>query len=82
MGLFIQRPEQNEEWAGLPSEPARPESEAERLADAAPAVDALGLDLLGGGGAVESIVIPVGPVVEVAQPSVTDGDDDDEPPSR
>ena len=64
----MQRPEQNEEWAGLPSEPARRESEAERLPDAAPAADALGLDLLGGG-SVESILIPVAPVVEVPQPS-------------
>ncbi|MHC3000333.1 hypothetical protein [Microbacterium sp. HJ5] len=79
MGLFIQRPEQNEEWAGLPSEPARAETEAERLAEAAPMVDALGLDGFGStaGGAVESIVIPVTRTVEVAQPAVTDGDGDD-----
>lgn len=76
MGLFTQGPEQNEEWAGLPSEPARRESEAERLPDAAPAADALGLDLLGGGGSVESILIPVAPVVEVSQPSESNADGD------
>lgn len=70
MGLFTQRPEQNEEWAGLPSEPARPETEAERLADTAPAVDALGF------GVMESIVIPVAPVVEIAQPATADADPD------
>ncbi|MCW3494125.1 hypothetical protein [Microbacterium sp. SSM24] len=72
MGLFTQRPEHNEEWAGLPSEPARPDSEAERLADAAAAVDAVGL------GSVESIVIPIAPVVEVARSasSATDPETD------
>lgn len=59
MGLFIQRPEENEEWAGLPSEPLRPESAAERLSDPAPAIGALGA-----GGSVESIVIPVAPSVD------------------
>ena len=66
MGLFTQRPEQNEEWAGIPSEPLRVESDAERLADAAP-VDAGGLALDGLGVAVESIVIPVVPVIEIAE---------------
>ena len=58
------------EWAGLPSEPARPESVAERLTNAAPAgVAGLGPGdvAFGSGGAVESIVIPVTPVVETAQ---------------
>jgi hypothetical protein len=73
MGLFTQRPEHNEDWAGLPSEPARPESEAERLVDAAPAVDALGF------GSVESIVIPVAPIVEIAQPAESDADPDPDP---
>ena len=72
MGMFVQRPEQTEEWAGLPSEPAAPESEAERLAAAAPAVDALGF------ASVESIVIPVAPTVEVAQAHITDADPDDD----
>lgn len=70
MGLFSKLPEEPVEWAGLPSEPARAETQAERLTDGA-AVDlgALGLgDLaVGGGGAVESIVIPVTPVVEIAE---------------
>jgi len=66
MGLFTQRPEQNEEWAGIPSEPLQVESDAERLADAAP-VDAGGLALDGLGMTVESIVIPVAPVIEIAQ---------------
>ena len=34
MGLFSQRPEQNEQWAALPAEPLRRQSEAERLQDA------------------------------------------------
>lgn len=67
MGLFVQRPEEPAEWAGIPSEPARPETAAERLADAAPAdVGLLGGGELGGG-AVESIVIPVAPVVEIME---------------
>jgi len=39
MGLFSHRPQDPVEWAGLPSEPERPESAAERL-DTAPPVDA------------------------------------------
>jgi hypothetical protein len=66
MGLFSQRPEEPAEWAGLPSEPARAESSAERLTDAAP-VDLGGLGSIGlpevGGGSIEAIVIPVTPVV-------------------
>lgn len=68
MGLFTQRPEFNDDWAGIPGEPLQPESAAQRLADSAPAVDALGV-----GGAVESIVIPVAPIVEIAQESVDSG---------
>lgn len=70
MGLFSQLPEEPIEWAGLPSEPTHPETEAERLADASTAVDlgGLGIGELGlGGGAVESIVIPVAPVIEIAE---------------
>ncbi|WP_314456592.1 hypothetical protein [uncultured Microbacterium sp.] len=33
MGLFVQRPEEPSEWAGLPGEPARPQTEAELLPD-------------------------------------------------
>lgn len=60
MGLFQQRPEEQEnEWA-LPSEPIE-RSESEVL-DTAPAVDPLtiGLDL-GAGASVSSIVFPVAP---------------------
>jgi hypothetical protein len=71
MGLFTQRPEFDDELPGLPGEPLRPESHAERLADDAPAMDAL---TLLGGGAVESIVIPVAPVVEIAQESTESGE--------
>lgn len=60
MGMFTQKPEENDEWAGLPSEPARPENAAERLTNAA-SVDAGGLDLFFGA---SSVVIPVTPVVE------------------
>ena len=78
MGLFSQRPEEPTEWAGLPSEPARAESSAERLPDAAP-VDLGGLGSIGlpefGGGTVEAIVIPVTPIAEVdpdAEPKSSD----------
>lgn len=70
MGLFVQRPEEPAEWAGIPSEPERAQSAAERLADAA-AVD---LGLLGDG-AVESIVIPVAPVVEIAESQESPADE-------
>jgi len=67
MGLFSQRPEHNEELPGLPGEPAHVETPAERLPDAAPAaagsIDLLDLE----GGTVMSIVIPVSPVIEIAQ---------------
>ncbi|MBB3158529.1 hypothetical protein FHS07_002225 [Microbacterium proteolyticum] len=33
MGLFVQRPEEPSEWAGLPGEPARPQTKAELLPD-------------------------------------------------
>ena len=66
MGLFTQRPEENDEWAGLPSEPLRSESFAERLPDAAPA-SATALDV----GGLGSISIPLAPPVEI-QPSIED----------
>jgi hypothetical protein len=68
MGLFSKLPEEPVEWAGLPSEPTRPETQAERLTDAATVeLGGLGLGDLAvrGGRAVESIVIPVAPVIEV-----------------
>ncbi len=69
--MFSKLPEEPIEWAGLPSEPARAETAAERLTDAG----GVGLDGMGigfadarlGGGAVESIVIPVSPAVEIAE---------------
>lgn len=75
MGLFVQRPEEPAEWAGIPSEPARPETAAERLADAAPAD--LGLLAGGelGGGAVESIVIPVAPIIEIIESQESPADE-------
>ncbi|SDQ12629.1 hypothetical protein [Microbacterium sp. cf332] len=57
MGLFMQRPEEPSEWAGLPSEPLRPKSGAELLPDEVAPADPAG-DLLGGGG-ITSISIPV-----------------------
>ncbi|MBW9093170.1 hypothetical protein JNB62_05700 [Microbacterium jejuense] len=76
MGLFSKLPEEPVEWAGLPSEPARAESAAERLA-AAPTTDLGGLGLAdpGAAGAVESIVIPVAPVIEIAQPQESGEDE-------
>ncbi|SEC30661.1 hypothetical protein [Microbacterium hydrocarbonoxydans] len=60
MGLFQQRPEEQEnEWA-LPSEPIE-RSESEVL-DTAPAIDPLTIGLgLGAGASVSSIVFPVAP---------------------
>lgn len=58
MGLFVQRPEEPSEWAGLPGEPARPRTRAELLPGedqpASPDV-LLGLD----GAATTSVVIPL-----------------------
>ncbi len=77
MGLFAPRPEEPTEWPGLPGEPLRPESAAERLPD--PPLDDIGLvGLLGEGVAVESIVIPVAPDAATPrdQPEDPAGDDD------
>ncbi|WP_127818866.1 hypothetical protein [Microbacterium sp. CPCC 204701] len=68
MGLFVQRPEEPADWAGIPSEPAHPEGAAERLTDAAGVDPGLLVGGELGGGAVESIVIPVVPAIEIAQP--------------
>lgn len=80
MALFAHKPQFNDELPGLPGEPLRPETAAERLTDAAP-VDAGGVGLLGDGGAVESIVIPVVPQPEIAE-SQESGQDDDDPPAQ
>lgn len=58
MGLFQQRPEEEEQQWALPSEPLE-RSEAELL-DTAPAVDPLTLGL-GAPASVSSIVFPVAP---------------------
>lgn len=78
MGLFTQQPEQNEEWAGIPSEPLHAETNAERLATAPGDAGILGFGELGAA-AVESIVIPVVPVIEIAesQESGEGGDEED-----
>lgn len=78
MGLFTQRPEENEDWAGIPSDPARRESVAERLTDAS-SYDAGGLDLLFGAG---SVVIPVTPVVEQSVDHTDSEPDDPEEPDQ
>jgi hypothetical protein len=62
MGLFASRPEEPEEWAGLPSEPLDRSHETDLDAEA-PAADALTLGL---GSSLDSIEIPVPP----AAPSV------------
>ena len=69
MGLFLQRPEENDEWAGLPSEPLRQQTDAERLTDAAP-VDLGGLDLLFGAGSIS--VLPL----QVDEPATSDEPDE------
>lgn len=61
MGLFAARPEEPFEWAGLPSEPLQPESDAEHL-DAV-AIDPAGLV----GSGLGSIVIPVDPAADGAE---------------
>ncbi|GAT74510.1 hypothetical protein MHM582_3015 [Microbacterium sp. HM58-2] len=75
MGLFQQRPEEEEkQWAGLPSEPR--EHGAAEVLDAAPAVDPLSLGFGFGDGVVESIVFPVAPpppaaaVIETGEPEL------------
>ena len=56
MGLFDQRKEEENQWAGLPSEPL--DRGAADVLDAAPAVDPMALGL---GADVSSIVFPVAP---------------------
>lgn len=74
MGLFTQKPQFDDELPGLPGEPLRPESAAERLPDAAP-VDIGLVGLLGEhSDTVESIVVPVVPVIDIAEMPDADGD--------
>lgn len=70
MGLFSQRPEHEQnEWAGLPSEPRDTASVAERL-DEAPALDLLDVGL---GAAYTTTVFPVAPPAPEAV-DATEGD--------
>ncbi|MDR2997217.1 MAG: hypothetical protein LBU78_03760 [Microbacterium sp.] len=76
MGLFQQRPEEEQnEWAGLPSEPLDPQSAAEQL-DAPPtASDIFGL---GGGPLYTSVVFPVAPPAPEAADVTASGEDEDD----
>ncbi|MFE6736028.1 hypothetical protein [Microbacterium sp. NPDC057650] len=76
MGLFQQRPEEEQnEWAGLPSEPLDPQSAAEQL-DAPPtASDIFGL---GGGPLYTTVVFPVAPPAPEAADVTASGEDEDE----
>ena len=56
MGLFDQRKEEENQWAGLPSEPL--DRGAADVLDTAPSIDPLALGL---GANVSSIVFPVAP---------------------
>ena len=68
MGLFVQRPEEPSEWAGLPGEPVRPRSRAEVLPDDEP-VDAASAGLLGTGEVpLSSIVIPIAAIPDIEDP--------------
>ena len=59
MGLFQHRPEDPVEWAGLPSEPLRDPSAAERLNDEVHVdLDRIDID---GAAEVHSVVIPLPP---------------------
>lgn len=69
MGLFTQRPEQNEEWAGLPSEPARPGTPAEQLGGSPPP-DLGAVHSLGG----TSISIPIPTPLESEGQPADDGE--------
>jgi hypothetical protein len=77
MGLFSKLPEEPIEWAGLPSEPARAETQAERLSDAVAAdLGTLGVGDIGfATAAVESVVIPVAPIIEIAESQETAADE-------
>lgn len=65
MGLFVQRPEEPSEWAGLPGEPVRPRSRAEELPDDT-APEASPVSLLG---LVDAPVTSVQVPVQTAEPS-------------
>lgn len=63
MGQFSTRPEEPSEWAGLPSEPLAARPAAESLDAPIESADSLAF----WGPAIESVIIPVVPVVEIAQ---------------
>ncbi|WP_270352769.1 hypothetical protein [Microbacterium testaceum] len=67
MGLFVQRPEEPSEWAGLPGEPVRPRSHAEELPDDA-APEASPVSLLG---LVDAPVTSVQVPVQTPEPPAT-----------
>ena len=75
MGLFQSRPEEPTEWAGLPSEPLPPRSAAEALSGGMPSLDLFAAT------AVESIVIPVAPQIEIVEAASIPADGDDGPES-
>lgn len=58
MALFVNKPQFDDELPGLPGEPLRPESTAERLPAAVSSADALGLNTT-------SIAIPLTSADEV-----------------
>lgn len=69
MGILQSRPEEPDEWAGLPAEPAEPGLPGEVLVSMPPAIDGLGfLD----GGVGVSLDLPM---ETAADPATTDGDD-------
>jgi hypothetical protein len=75
MAQFTTRPEEPEDWGGLPSEPAEVGSDAERLMDVpSSAFDAL--DLVGGS-SLGSVLIPVPPQIEI---TVSQESSEAEPP--
>ncbi|MGZ8805361.1 MAG: hypothetical protein ACXWZG_08690 [Microbacterium sp.] len=69
MGQFTTRPEEPTEWAGLPSEPVESNPSAESVVAALEFADSLAIL----GGTIESVAIPLFPVVEIA-PSAPDSD--------
>lgn len=74
MGLFQNRPEEQEnQWAGLPSEPR--DDSGNDVLDTAPPVDPMSLDF---SGSISSIVFPVAPP-PAAEVSVEDRQPEDEP---
>lgn len=69
MGLFQQRPEdEQQQWAGLPSEPRAPESAADHLEAAAD-------DLMMVGAQYTSVVLPVAPPAPEAEEKAEDSED-------